>query len=405
MPSQGLLDRPQDAKFYEWHLKDSTDSPYATFKFHYRSWESLQSLNLIPADHPRILLPPSGSVLSLVGLPREEKEKLQAEAMSVNEESPAKLSETSESSVVPWLTSVFDDSPESGKSRQKGELIAQPEVLENYSLRFHVPTSKFSSAVIDKRSSPNGSPVPLTLNRPLPQIPRRKSSLRHRRTLSSASTSAPSVTASLKSYYDRNRESPGPAEIGIAKVVHVDFPSPIKAKKEGEVDTAAISSLYVDEQVENSPLSEIATKRQGMTLHSSSGTFSFPNVTIRKLRFSGSKFSPASKTTPANKAFKENEHTGLLDDQTPLSLTESEWMCRTPSPKKNSQDDGFSASKLWSPGLSTNRKSPREGNEWSAPRRRESLLSQKVAGIPGEATDNPSRDKLEDEKIRIGNWI
>lgn len=401
MPSQGLFDRPQDAKFYDWHLKDSSDSPHATFKFHYRSWESLQSLNLIPADHARILFPPSASVLSLVGLSREEQEKLQEDAMPTSEESPAKASETSESSVVPWLTSVFDDSPESGKSRDRREFVVPPEVLENYSLRFPVPTSKFTSAVIDKSSSPNGSPVPLNLNRPLPPIPSRKSSLRHRRNVSSVSTNAPSVTASLKSYYERDCESPEPAEIGIAQAVHVAYSSPIVPTTEGSLDTASISSLYMDDPTGNSPLSELATKRQGMALESASGTFSLPNVTIRKFRLSGSKFSPANKTTPANKDLKENEHTPLLDNQTSLSLTESEWMCRTPSPMKTRQDDGFPISKLWSPGLGTNKKSP----EGCAPRRRSSLLSPKVIGIPEEAADSPAPDEFDDERIRTGNWI
>jgi hypothetical protein len=158
----------------------------------------------------------------------------------------------------------------------------------------------------------------------------------------------------------------------------------------------------MDDPSGNSPLSELATKRQGMALESASGTFSLPNVTIRKFRLSGSKFSPANKTTPANKDLKENEHTPLLDNQTSLSLTESEWMCRTPSPMKTRQDDGFPISKLWSPGLGTNKKSP----EGCAPRRRSSLLSPKVIGIPEEAADSPAPDEFDDEeRIRTGNWI
>jgi hypothetical protein len=419
MPSQGLVDRPQDAKFYDWHLKDPKDRPYATFKFHYRSWESLQSLNLIPSDHPRSLLPPSASILSLAGLSRDEQERLKEEEASPNDKSPAKASETSEtseSSVIPWLTSVFDDSPESAKNRDKREFVVPPEIVENYSLRFPVPvpTSKFSAAVIDKPSSPKGSPTLMNLNRPLPQIPNRKSSIKHRRNLSSVSTNAPSVAASLKSYFDRDSPSPEPAEIGIADLVDVRLPSPIVGTTEGSIDTDSIESLYVDEPSENSPQSEIATKRRGMALSPvsvESGTFSLPNVTIRKLRLSGSKSSPMSKPTPANdKVLKENENTPVLDNRTTLSLTESEWMCRTPSPMKNSrEDEGLSLTKLWSPGLGTNRKSPRRGSGGSAgsvSRKRLSLLNQPVFRIPEEESDSPTREEFDDEeKIRAGNWI
>lgn len=67
MPTAGLVDKPQDARFYDWHLKDPKDKPFVTFKFHYRSWESLINLQLIPTDHPRRLLLPSPSILSLNG--------------------------------------------------------------------------------------------------------------------------------------------------------------------------------------------------------------------------------------------------------------------------------------------------------------------------------------------------
>ena len=79
MPTAGLLDKPQDAKFYDWHLKDPKDSPFVTFKFHYRSWESLTTLQLIPDDHPHQLLPASPSVLSLNGLGDLEREMKEQE--------------------------------------------------------------------------------------------------------------------------------------------------------------------------------------------------------------------------------------------------------------------------------------------------------------------------------------
>lgn len=418
MPSQGLVDRPQDAKFYDWHLKDPKDWPYASFKFHYRSWESLQSLNLIPSDHPRSLLPPSASVLSLVGFSRAEHEKLKEEAAPTTKESPAKASETSESSAMPWLTSVFDDIPDSAKSQDKKEFVVPSEIVENYSLRFPVPvpTSKFSAAVIDKPSSPKGSPTPQNVNRPLPQIPSRKSSLKHRRNVSSVSTNAPSVAASLKSYIDRDSPSPEPAEIGIAEAVDVRLTCPIVGTTEWSGDTGSIASLAVDEPSSNSPLSELATKRQGMALSSLSTepvTFSLPNVTIRKLHLSGGKHSPIRKTSPAKDEFqRKDENSPLLENQATLALTESEWMCRTPSPmKKRQEEDGISLTKLWSPGLGANRKSLRRRSEGSVESagslsgRRASIFDHQVTGIPEEDADNTTRQDFDDEILRSGNWI
>jgi len=71
MPTGGLLDNPQDAKFYDYHLEDAKDKPFAVFKFHYRSWETLISQELIPSDHPQHLLMPSASILSLNGNPKQ----------------------------------------------------------------------------------------------------------------------------------------------------------------------------------------------------------------------------------------------------------------------------------------------------------------------------------------------
>ena len=69
MPTGGLLDKPQDAKFYDYHLADPKDKPFATFKFHYRSWETLNSQELIPSNYPQQLLMPSASIMSLNGNP------------------------------------------------------------------------------------------------------------------------------------------------------------------------------------------------------------------------------------------------------------------------------------------------------------------------------------------------
>ncbi|KAK3325581.1 hypothetical protein B0H66DRAFT_599732 [Apodospora peruviana] len=49
-PSIGLLDRPQEACFFDWHLIDAKDNPFVSFRFHYRSLNNLRQLNLIPSS-------------------------------------------------------------------------------------------------------------------------------------------------------------------------------------------------------------------------------------------------------------------------------------------------------------------------------------------------------------------
>ncbi|KAL1902705.1 hypothetical protein Sste5346_001148 [Sporothrix stenoceras] len=53
--SNGLLENPQTANFYDYHNVDPIDAPYATFRFHYRSWENLQLLHLAPPEKPEFL--------------------------------------------------------------------------------------------------------------------------------------------------------------------------------------------------------------------------------------------------------------------------------------------------------------------------------------------------------------
>jgi len=232
MPSSGLFDKPQDAKYYDWHLKDPKDKPFATFKFHYRSWDSLVSLHLIPSNFPRRMIPPSPSILSLNGLPHELQELL-AESDSEGEiGSPLNCSESS-CSDTPWMSDVFDISDDITKDKEKREaFIVPPNTSPCFPVRKDsILHSRIARAKIEKPTSPTGnSPWEGYLDRPLPDIPARESSLKHSRKLSSLSN-APSITPSLLPYIERDTLSPEP-EIGVASVVAVlRRPSPVQDKQ------------------------------------------------------------------------------------------------------------------------------------------------------------------------------
>ncbi|KAG4435570.1 hypothetical protein IFR05_008950 [Cadophora sp. M221] len=383
MPSGGLLDKPQDAKFYDWHLKDPKDSPFATFKFHYRSWDNLMSLQLIPDNHPRTLLPASPSVLSLNGASQDLHSKLEEDTDEEEKEVIAQLKRSMSSTIAsdPWLTSVFDDSPERPLSnrddRSAFSIPADTSPLFSDLRSPDAPTSRFSAAVIDKPASPQNSWKGY-LDRPLPEVPTRNSSLRrqqrhdpssHSRTSSSVSH-APSIAASLLPYLERDTVSPEPI-LGVAQVVEVStsptilFPSP------------TLSSPSID--TTDSPPPPTKSKRQGIASPPLNTLFSMANITVRKTRRSPPKrlsrqgktqeldfYSPSPSYSPCPAPTRpptqtldtftddnDNDQPALDTSQnttTTLSISESEWMCRTPSPVKALPRFG-SLQKLWSPGL------------------------------------------------------
>ncbi|ELR06704.1 hypothetical protein GMDG_00321 [Pseudogymnoascus destructans 20631-21] len=54
--SSGLLEKSR-YKYFDWLLEDPKDDPFVTFRFHYRSWDSLEALQLVPEMCNRELLP------------------------------------------------------------------------------------------------------------------------------------------------------------------------------------------------------------------------------------------------------------------------------------------------------------------------------------------------------------
>lgn len=156
MPSGGLIDQPQDAKFYDWHLQDPKDVPFTTFMFHYRSWESLITLHLIPEDHPRHWNLPSPSTFPphfMSDLPESPSDNDLPIIFPDDIQLPSPLqdvdshrdSSSSNNSATPWMTNVFDDSPQSSsKGKSKDPRFTIPRKLVPPPPQSKVPTSRFS---------------------------------------------------------------------------------------------------------------------------------------------------------------------------------------------------------------------------------------------------------------------
>lgn len=441
MPSGGLLDKPEDAKFYDWHLKDAKDEPFAMLKFHYRSWNSLYDLSLIPEDHPRGLLSPTYSIRSVLGLAdrslsvdeqqssddAEDEFYLETEeegqfdnTWEEDTEPPMPISEqvahgfyNLNASQTPWLTSVFDadDSGDiedqqrrsnAGMQYDDASIAPDPPKID---LKF-----RFSAFTTDQSSNNNAvrqlkrAKRLSILDRPLPEIPQRTSSIRtsHSR-ISSGTSVANSITPSLRSYIDRGEISSPDPIVSTAQEVHlrgtVDHVSnarvvdvtPPQSKLETpksepsppltSPDDSVVGALFKshpavrptqatpptpkasgeqnEKLLDKSPLSDLFKSPHGMNITVRKHKRNPANI-LARLSISGSPFrghSPFRSTSYAKSV--ESERSTLLLDTTmtpPAAsentimdtiLTEGEWICQTPSPHK----DKSRFENMWSPSL------------------------------------------------------
>ncbi|EJT74113.1 hypothetical protein GGTG_07961 [Gaeumannomyces tritici R3-111a-1] len=51
--TDGLVSKPEENRYYSYSLADPSDSPYAAFRFHYRSWANLNDLQIVSQDEPQ----------------------------------------------------------------------------------------------------------------------------------------------------------------------------------------------------------------------------------------------------------------------------------------------------------------------------------------------------------------
>jgi hypothetical protein len=439
MPTGGLVDKPQDAKFYDWHLKDPKDKPFATFQYHYRSWDSLIQQQLVPPEHPRALLPASPSLLSLNGyshemqnapLQEDEKAEVKIRVDEIEQEDEPRDSISSDNSNTPWITSVFDDSPDHGAKNpdKPAALFSLTRTTSSYPLRFTkdipIPTSKFSEAALD--SSAESPPSPSrrwcdVLDRQLPEIPSRSTSLDHgRHTRNSSSVSnAISITPSLRSYVERDTISPEPPVIGVATVLPVIASTFGLSPDPKEIDRGSGSTVdsCIDTPSEQSLLPTRTPSKRPL-----GGVFnlSLSNITLRKHRSRSSptnhlspiKQSPVLPSESSQLLDEENEDEGDADaepstadldnNMTTLSLTESEWMCRTPSPIRNDPERGR-VEKLWSPGMDKN--SFRNSLDENVLRKKNGVSVRDSEEIEDGIVFGRGMGADDEVKMRSGNWI
>jgi hypothetical protein len=326
LPSAGLLDKPQDTRYYEYILVDPKDEPYANFLFHYRSWEFLQSLQLIPSSHPRTLLKPSSSFAFLAGPSTHNKfqEDDEAEQLGCNDEDDC------------WVTD--EDSPRCVTHISQFHNSKVLEVTHDRSRRIGVHDEGFKSSFLSlaQRKTPAGIPISAfsvpqatldewAYDQPLPRVPKTKSSFDHSRN-SSTSSDAPSIAPSLLPWLDRdsNNLSPEPI-IGVAVTVPVLNSSPLPN------DSGRDRSSYcsADWSLDTPP-------QRTQPLRSMSNPFDMPpeavilpsSVTIRKPRRKTSRLIPfQGRLVIEDSDGEDSNPEGQAEGVSPPPL-EAEWLSR-----------------------------------------------------------------------------
>ncbi|KAL8371748.1 hypothetical protein RB595_001513 [Gaeumannomyces hyphopodioides] len=59
--TEGLVSNPEENRYYSYSLADPSDSPYAAFRFHYRSWANLNDLQIVSQDELQVPVELTGS--------------------------------------------------------------------------------------------------------------------------------------------------------------------------------------------------------------------------------------------------------------------------------------------------------------------------------------------------------
>lgn len=331
--------------------------PYATFRFHYRSWDHLESLQLIPASHPRTLLPSSSSYMTLFDQVRLDSAGDDMDQAMIDDygENETVLPEES----APWTVAVsplckvptlFDQNADKADGiRQHDDYrtyLSSSASLNGDQTRLHIPVSS-SSASQAYLNYWDG-------DRPLPELPAHKHSISHSRK-SSVSSHAPSIAPSLLTWLDRDSEAGSPEPIiGLAAVVPVprspnaEYSFPEEHTSFSSSDSSIQAPFYLSRP---SPQASSPTR----TLPPPEVEDVLPaSVTIRKPRHRSSAtilHRHARKQEDDIESEKLNHKEACVGTTTSIS-PEAQWLSRqrTPSPsKKNPEIVRFP--NLWSPRL------------------------------------------------------
>ncbi|TDZ28723.1 hypothetical protein C8035_v009153 [Colletotrichum spinosum] len=199
-PTGGLIDSPQDLTYYDWVLADPVDSPYATFRFFYRTWSHLRELNLVPESYCDSLM-----------LAAQETDT----GVSENHK---RFSRLTTSEMACFSFGPDDSGTDQHRKEQPGSakiaffLAAPPELAPPSKSAHKLPQPSKAARDIRRDSDPRNLPIIPDVEQPV-----RKQSLETMR--------APSVTPSLLPFVE-DYSIAEEIEVGVARQVILPLASP-----------------------------------------------------------------------------------------------------------------------------------------------------------------------------------
>ncbi|KAI1469991.1 uncharacterized protein F4812DRAFT_469998 [Daldinia caldariorum] len=376
--SGGLVDSPQDATFYEYHLEDARDSPFATFCFYYRSVQYLEQRNLIPKYEARVRPASISSVKSSsLGL-----------RPSFDAESPD--------------DSVFND-----HIKPVSMAISDPSEApepEEYSLRSppllvaaHQPVTN----VEDTNKAMRDAFLAKLLQRPLPELPKTSS---RQTSKSSLRSNCPSLTPSLKLYAKSEEFEKEEVKLGTAQSMVLQSASinalesrDVNAYKRDDDDSSSDYATSLDStETSHSPALPSPTGYVPTT----------GSVLERQLDQFDSPIAQSSPKSKAKLPLSKSQANLLSDISFPdvekLKVSEGEWLKQAPSPLRHKSRLG---KHLWSP-----RPGKRRGRSSmiELPSRQTDYADTKCSsgkGISRDVRASATHDTRYLNEAPMGNWI
>ncbi|KAI1482929.1 hypothetical protein F4774DRAFT_254026 [Daldinia eschscholtzii] len=334
--SGGLVNNPQDATFYEYHLEDARDSPYATFCFYYRSVQYLDQQNLIPKYEARIQ---PASIISR----NSSSPDFRGGYARVTSSQPVRQSSFDAESLD---DSVFNDHtrPVSMATSDPSEV---PEPGE-YSLRSppHLATTHPSVTNVEETDKVKKTALlAKLLQRPLPELPKTSS---RQTSKSSLRSNCPSLTPSLKLYANSEEFENEEIKLGTARSIVLPSASAnvlelrdVNSYKRDDGDSSSDYATSLDStETSDSPVLPSPTGYVPTT----------GSVLERQLDQFDSPIAQSSPKSKAKLPLSKSQANLLSDMSFPdldkLKVTESEWLRQTPSPLRHNSRLG---KHLWSP--------------------------------------------------------
>ncbi|KAK3901853.1 hypothetical protein C8A05DRAFT_34460 [Staphylotrichum tortipilum] len=211
-PTMGMIDEPEKACFYDWHLLDAKDSPFASFRLHYRSLKNLKQLNLIPATELELLC--AVSPRALKALAKMEDEADSKSKKDESEEKPPELENSDEA--------VFRSVKEKPRATMEGAGDGEPPYYFLKTPPKLFPALPSSSRVPQPSKAQRDAYLQSYLQRPLPELPIEASKRDSRRlSVGSAASTTVSITPSLLQYCEEGSLRSEDVEVGVARLVQL----------------------------------------------------------------------------------------------------------------------------------------------------------------------------------------